>query len=98
LSRTQRREPVRSRFELSPELLAQICGAAFAGEMLAEQFENTREYECVERYCEDLVARAQRSVEQVGWHVSAILRQLAHDFLVQPDVHRRAVVQIAGIT
>ncbi len=36
------------------------------------------------------------SVLQFGRHLAAVFRQLLHDLLVQPDIHRAGMTDIAG--
>ena len=40
---------------------------------------------------------APQSVEHTRWHLAAVRGELTHHFLVQPDVHRRAVVHAASV-
>jgi hypothetical protein len=34
---------------------------------------------------------------EVVRHLTAVLRQFLHDLLVQPDVHRRRIIHVAGV-
>jgi len=34
---------------------------------------------------------------EVVRHLATVLRQFLHDLLVQPDVHRRRVIHVAGV-